>query len=459
MIIRDIVKYIMPIVPEVRSPARRISLREKVMWTMGVLLLYLLFSKIPIYGANHVESMCSGWTCLIIGTSRGTLLELGISYTFTSTMLIQFLAGYKYIKLPQNTKEDRAIYSGTQKLFGIFICLFQAILSLVFGYFGQLTDIGAVNSILIIIQLLFTGILIILFDELLQKGYGLGSGISLFIATNICQSIVWKAFSPYTINTANGIEYEGAVIALFHNLILKSDKVLALQLAFYRSYAPNITSLLGTVVMFFIVIYFQGFRIDLGVTNQKVRGQHGSYPIKLFYTSNIAIILQTAVVSNFYFFSQILNKRFESNFIVNLIGQWNETGVPVAGLAYYMSPPLGIWGLIRDPVHVIIYIIFFVVSCAIFSKAWIDVSGSAARDVAKKLRDQQMGIRGYRDTSLVQVLQRYIPTAAVFGGVSVALLAVIGDFLVAGCGSGILLAVTIIYQYFESLHKELANVS
>ena len=32
-------------------------------------------------------------------------------------------------------------------------------------------------------------------------GYGLGSGISLFIATNICETIVWKAFSPATVNT------------------------------------------------------------------------------------------------------------------------------------------------------------------------------------------------------------------------------------------------------------------
>ena len=27
------------------------------------------------------------------------------------------------------------------------------------------------------------------------QGYGLGSGISLFIATNICETIVWKARS------------------------------------------------------------------------------------------------------------------------------------------------------------------------------------------------------------------------------------------------------------------------
>lgn len=46
------------------------------------------------------------------------------------------------------------------------------------------------NAILIIVQLCFTGIIVICLDELLQKGYGLGSGISLFIAINICESII-----------------------------------------------------------------------------------------------------------------------------------------------------------------------------------------------------------------------------------------------------------------------------
>jgi hypothetical protein len=55
--------------------------------------------------------------------------------------------------------------------------------------------------------------------------YGLGSGISLFIATNICENIIWKAFSPTTINTGRGAEFEGAIIALFHLLITRTDKV------------------------------------------------------------------------------------------------------------------------------------------------------------------------------------------------------------------------------------------
>lgn len=57
--------------------------------------------------------------------------------------------------------------------------------------------------------------IVLLLDELLQKGYGLGSGISLFIATNICETIVWKAFSPTTVNTGRG---NGAVLGAGNDL-------------------------------------------------------------------------------------------------------------------------------------------------------------------------------------------------------------------------------------------------
>merc|ERR1712134_185953 len=117
---------------------------------------------------------------------------------------------------------------------------------------------GAGNAILIIMQLFTAGLIVICLDELLQKGYGLGSGISLFIATNICENIIWKSFSPTTVNTGRGTEFEGAIIALFHLLITRSDKVRALKEAFYRGHAPNLTNLLATLLVFFIVIYFQG---------------------------------------------------------------------------------------------------------------------------------------------------------------------------------------------------------
>merc|ERR1712232_1209164 len=137
--------------------------------------------------------------------------------------------------------------------------------------------------------------------------------------------------------------------------------------------APNITALFATVLVFFVVIYFQGFRVDLAVKNQKIRGQMGSYPIKLFYTSNIPIILQTALVSNLYFFSQLLYRRFKSNMLVNLLGQWQEvdyTGqsIPVGGIAYYISPPSSVSNIWEDPIHALVYVSFVLVSCALFSK-------------------------------------------------------------------------------------------
>lgn len=53
------------------------------------------------------------------------------------------------------------------------------------------------------------------------------------------------------------------------------------------------------------------------------------------------------------------------------------------------------------------------------------------------------------------VLQRYIPIAATFGGVCIGSLTILADFMGAiGSGTGILLAVTIIYGYFESYKKE-----
>jgi len=62
---------------------------------------------------------------------------------------------------------------------------------------------------------------------------------------------------------------------------------------------------------------------------------------------------------------------------------------------------------------------------------------------------------GHRESSLEKELNRYIPTAAAFGGLCIGALSVTADFLGAiGSGTGILLAVSIIYQYFEIFVKE-----
>merc|ERR1712195_289089 len=88
-------------------------------------------------------------------------------------------------------------------------------------------------------------------------------------------------------------------------------------------------------------------------------------------------------------------------------------------------------------------------------KTWIVVLGFLPQDVAKQLKDQDMVIKGFRTKSVITVLNRYIPTAAALGGMCIGALTVIADFMGAiGSGTGILLAVTTIYQYFEMFVKE-----
>lgn len=142
-------------------------------------------------------------------------------------------------------------------MLSLIICICEAFAYVWSGAYGDLGSLGAGNALLIIFQLVFAGIIVIMLDEMMQKGYGLGSGISLFIATNICENIVWRAFSPITIKTEAGTEFEGAVIAFFHLLATKQNKLTAVYQAFYRTGVPNLNNFLATILVFFVVIYAQ----------------------------------------------------------------------------------------------------------------------------------------------------------------------------------------------------------
>ena len=67
---------------------------------------------------------------------------------------------------------------------------------------------------------------------------------------------------------------------------------------------------------------------------------------------------------------------------------------PIGGLCYYLSPPETLRHFAEDPIHGILYIIFMLGSCAFFSKTWIDVSGSSAKDVRNLLIYLLPGVTG-----------------------------------------------------------------
>ncbi|KAH9953740.1 SecY protein [Russula dissimulans] len=457
----NLVRPFLPILPEVSSPDRKVPFNQKVLWTAVTLLIFLVCSQVPLYGIMSSDSSDPFyWMRVILASNRGTLMELGISPIVTSGMIMQLLAGANLIDVDFSLKEDRGLFSGAQKLFALLISLGQATVYVLTGLYGQPRDLGAGVCLLLIIQLVAAALIVILLDELLQKGYGLGSGISLFIATNICESIVWKAFSPTTVNTGRGPEFEGAIISLFHLLFTWNDKGRALREAFWRERLPNVMNLIATLAVFAVVIYLQGFRIEIPVKSNRFRGQRGSYPVKLFYTSNMPIMLESALTSHIYIVSQMLFHRFPDNFLVKLLGVWEPMEessqlAATSGFAYYISPPRTVRAAFVDPIHTILYILFMTSVCAIFSKTWIEVSGSGPRDIAKQLKDQQLVMAGHREGSMYKELKRVIPTAAALGGAVLGLLSVTADLMGAiGSGTGILMAVTIIYSYWEIGQRE-----
>ncbi|KAI5983682.1 SecY protein [Pisolithus marmoratus] len=333
----NLVRPFLPILPEVSSPDRKVrELQHSTVWN------YVLDSSDPLY-----------WMRVILASNRGTLMELGISPIVTSGMIMQLLAGANLIEVDFSLKEDRAL-SACPKTDSYVLT----------GLYGQPKDLGAGVCLLLVIQLVVAAHCHPS-RRIVAKRLWPRVGISLFIATNVCESIIWKAFSPTTVNTGRGPEFEGR----------------ALREAFWRDRLPNVMNLLATVVVFAAVIYLQGFRIEIPVKSNRFRGQRGAYPVKLFTPRNADHAPIRSYIECIHH-SQMLANRFPSNFLVKLlgVGRTHHTS-RVGGIAYYMSPPYTLKEALLDPFHTLLYIAFV---------TWIEVSGSGPREIAKQLKDQQM---------------------------------------------------------------------
>lgn len=272
----------------------------------------------------------------------------------------------------------------------------------------------------------------------------------------MCENIVWKALSINTVN--NGRRIEGALIALMSSLLSRHNKLRLFAEAFFRTDLPNIYNIVATAFMFVLIIYLHGFRVELPVKSVYNAREVSSLPIKLFYTSNTPIILQSTILNFIFFLSKALARTFPGNFLVYLLGVWDDS-YPVSGLCSYLIPPASLATMVLEPIHTIVYIAFMLGSCAYLSSNWIERSGLTARDVANKMKSEQKVLRGFRVESVEKHLNRYIPTAAAVGGLCIGALSVLSELIGAlGSGTGIFLAVTTIHQYYEIfLNEQRAN--
>ena len=447
-------------IPEVKPPERRVRFAEKIFWTAIALVLYLIMSEIPLYGIGVGGEDNLLYYRVIFASSRGTLMELGIGPIVTAGLILQVLTSSGFVSCDFSDPEDRALFTGASKVLSIVMTGAQA---LAYPIGGLLGNLNPRQSIIIFLQLLAAGIILMLLDEMIQKGWGIGSGISLFIMAGVAQNIMWSCFSTMPVSEGEGsTRYYGVISALIQ-MATGGGSVSSLLVS--PGNYPSIAGLITTIGVFLFVIYVQGIRIEIPVSHANYRGFRGKYPINLLYVSNLPVIFASALFGNIYFVSQILWNNYGQSSLapwISLLGQFQlqastNTLVPVGGLANYVIAPRGFSDVINNPIRSIIYAVILTIFCVVFSLTWLAVGGLDPKAVAKQLVDSGMQIPGFRrsERPIESILKRYIPIVTVLGGLIVGLLASIADFFGAfGTGTGILLTVGIIYQYYQELVKE-----
>jgi protein transport protein SEC61 subunit alpha len=464
-------------IPEIKPPERRVRFNEKLFWTALVLIVYFVMAQVPLYGisTNVAEGQLAPLR-IIFASNRGTLMELGIGPIVTAGLILQLLVGADLVACDMSNAEDRGLFTTASKVFSIILTGVQASAYIIGGMYGTLQ--GNI-ALAVFLQLMAAGIIVLLLDELVQKGWGFGSGISLFIVAGVAQTIFWQSFG--TVPAVGESRSYGFFIALTQ--VLGSGQPVGLL--WLRNYTSSITnnplimnpqnpSMLGLVATFgafLAVIYMEGVRVELPLSYAGYKGYRSRYPLKLLYVSNLPVIFAAALFANVYFFSQFLWSTFNranTNPWLNLLGTYTTytpTGSTqqqiqiTGGLVKYVTSPRNFVNVMNDPITAIIYLMILMAFCVVFSLTWLEVGGLGASTVAKQLVDSGMEIPGYRRSgkAIESILQRYIPAVTVLGGLIVGFIAGITDFFgVFGSGMGILLSVGIIYQYYEILMQERA---
>jgi preprotein translocase subunit SecY len=246
-----------------------------------------------------------------------------------------------------------------------------------------------------------------------------------------------------------------------------------------------VVALVGTIVIFLFVSYVESARIELPLAHGTARGARGRYPIKLLYASNIPVILMSAVLANVTMFAYLF---YTNPFLmqVPIIGHNPYIGYftsqsgsnPAGGLAWYLTSPMGLAGWLLpllDPttysdvvyghssfqvlVRVITFFAVMVLGSIMFAKFWIMTTNMGPEAVAKQIENSGLQIPGFRRDPRVlkRVLERYIPVVTVISGALVGALAAGADLIGTvgnASGTGVLLPVGILIQFYEALGRE-----
>jgi len=440
--LRPYLKYI----PEVKRPSRAVPFKEKLYWTAAILVLFFIMGVTYPYGVTPKEISVAGLEIMqiVFASHLGSLISAGIGPIVVASIMLQLMVGSGIIEIDLTRNEDRALFQGAQKiLIFIFSFLEGAAICTMFKLPGDIYPI-------VVLQVAMGSIMLAYMDEIVSK-YGIGSGIGLFIAGGVSQTIITATINP--LETAPGT-LAGAIPDFILQMVNGSLNIVLLF------------GIVATVIVFLAVVYGESMKLEIPLSYGTIRGISARYPVKFFYLSNIPVILAAAFLGAFQVLPSLVGVApdlpVESmnplQYVIYILVSYTTQGYGGNSI-YGILNPNEIYKL-SDPfvvLHILIYSVVFLTLCILFGKFWAMSTNVGPEKIAEQIYAGGMQIPGYRrdKRTIEKVLNRYIPQIVVISSLAVGLLALIADLLgVYGTGTGILLTVGILYRTYEQLQRE-----
>lgn len=438
-------------IPEVRKPLeKKLGFNAKLKWTLIMLSAFFILSNISLYGitANFLERF--EFLEVVLGSSFGSIITLGIGPIVMASIILQLLAGAQILRIDTKTPEGRRYFQGLQKIGVVFFIIFEAMVFVLMG--GIQASPGFAG--IVILQLFLGGIAIVFMDEVVQK-WGFGSGVSLFIVAGVS----WRLFTAL-------FQFMGAsgeiCLLDFSNTPCAGSIWVIIQSVING--APTealsaIAAILVTAIIFLAVVWAQNLKVEIPLSYDRIRGYSMKWPLQFFYTSVIPVILVAALLANLQLFGGLLENWLGH---ATFLGHFSQ-GQAVSGLAYWLSSSNIVQGVIRGSLQTsqilqfFIHLAFFMIFSAVFAVFWVKTSNTDETAQAKNILSSGLQIPGFRKDQRVleAILKRYILPLTIMGGLAVGALAALADSLGAlTSGTAILLAVMIIYQLSTSIVQQ-----
>jgi len=469
--LHNLAKYL----PEVKAPEAAPSTKDRLIWTGIALILYFMMYETTAFGVN-MSTAGVDFLQTITASRTGSILTAGIGPIVLASIFLQLFVGAGILNLNLKDKNDKQKFLEVQKILAIILAVVEGF---IFVYFSKLplVAIAGINPAmvmaLVVAQIALGSVAVLYLDEVVTK-YGLGSGISLFIAAGVSFAVILGVMNLIAGPTGVvSIMSEGGAESL-------SNSLLALM------------PFLFTIVVFLAVVYAESLKVEIPIAFERVRGMVPKLPLKFFYVSNIPVIFASALIINVQLFAGaalvdqywvkstsaptndvLAGYSFEKHGILPVIGYVDNTGHLRDGILYMFTPVYGEgkstiehWNFITSTptplfhipeyVHALIYILMLSVISVLFGMFWVEISNMDAKSVAGQLSDSGIQIPGFRrdPRMLEQILNKHIFPLTVMGSFCVGLLAGLADLTGAlGTGTGILLSVGILHRMYEQLEQ------